>query len=216
MLFLLGMALTAAHAQVARPRPAVIGESLTDHDLGEIAAIAGTTIWAIKVDKVRGFFWGDLVATVYFPPEVQTPVLRRGRGLFLVRTRVRGTPGKTTWRPVYDATGPWAQVAPPDKPFGTGPASSRDVAGSFSVWGQIPDRQLVEVVQFVRGRPFYERIYRGMRDVPITAVTVKPNGEILVAAFADNGGLALSQDIIVSREGGSWKIKSVSVSEGPS
>ena len=206
------MSLGVAHAQAMQPPPLVVGAPITVRDVGEITALAGSEppVWMIKVSKECPR--SPCIAVAYLRPEVETPALRRGHLMWLTGDTRGDDPKKIVWHAHWREA--WAQVAVPGKPFGKELGRPSDITGWFLVRGQIPDQQLVDVVRFIRSRPLYERISRGLKDLPISAVVLDSNGAITVHGQIDEGGMLTTQEVKLSQEAGGWKIKSVSAERG--
>jgi len=198
------MTLGVAHAQDTQRPPLLVGEvTLTEKDVDQVIALAGRErpIWMIDSG------WACLPAiclraTVYFRPELESSVLRRGYAMDLAK----GTGKDLTWD-VWDREWAWAQVALPGKPFGKELGRPSEDTFPFRVFGIVPDQQLVAMVQFIRHPPFYERLFHRLDGVPIKAIKADPNGDYTVYEEPE---FLYMQTVKLSSEAGGWRIESVS------
>lgn len=201
---LIVMSLGVAHAQDVRSQPILAGEvTLTTRDVREITALAGSkrSMWMIHSGRAC-LPAMCIMATIYLRPELETPVLRRGYAMQLVR----GLGKDVAWH-AWDREWAWAQVASPGEPFGKELEKPSVDTFPFRVLGEIPDQQLVAMVQFVRHPPFYERLFHRLDRIPIKGIEAGPNG---VYTVYEEPEFLYIQKLELSSEAGGWKIKSVS------
>jgi hypothetical protein len=123
----------------------------------------GECIWFIRFHWSAGAEWfasgkPQYDLTVYLRPEVSTPRLRKGRRIGL---------WYELWKPYTKgkeelperAVGTYYQVSLPDKPFGRSLDVPPATLMPYPLDTKLPDKEVVEIIDFIRTNPKDERGY---------------------------------------------------------